>query len=60
MAEVKPKKEVDRPVPINTYLKTTKLSEPIKVMMRDLYKGLSKTLEDWNKLDEAVNNRRCN
>ena len=59
MAEAKSKVDVNRKVPINTYLKTTKLSKPIKVMMGQLYKGKSNTLDNWEKIDENTNNRRC-
>jgi len=60
MAEAKkPKIDINRTVSINTYLKTTKLSKPIQAMMRQLYKGKNKTLDDWGKIDENTNKRRC-
>lgn len=44
---------------INHYLKESKHPEAIQRMMRDLFKGRSKTLEEWKYADEKINKRRC-
>ena len=44
---------------INYYLKESKHPEEIQRMMRDLFKGRSKTLEEWKYADEKINKRRC-
>lgn len=62
MSKKNSEEEVDesRTYPINSYLKTTKLSDPLKAMMRTLYKGESHSMSEWKIIDEKVNQRRCN
>ena len=44
---------------INHYLKKSKHPEAIQRMMRDLFLGKSKTLEEWEYADKTINERRC-
>lgn len=65
MAKEKPEvnKEIkvdkNRTYPIDYFLKDSKRPEAIKRMMRDFFKGKSKTLEEWTYADKQINERRC-
>ncbi len=49
----------ERTYPIDYFLKDSKRPEAIKRMMRDLFKGRSKTLAEWENADKTINERRC-
>lgn len=51
-------KKDERKYSIDFYLEKAKLSEPIKEMMKQLFKGQAKTLEEWAIVDEGINQRR--
>jgi len=53
------KDDKTRTYPINYFLKDLDRPEGVKRMMRDLFKGRSKTLEEWQYADDKLNNRRC-
>ena len=55
----KEKIDPNREISIKAYLRTTELEKPIQVMMEQLFKGRNHTLDDWKKIDENTNNRRC-
>ena len=52
-------KEKDRTYPVDYYLKTTEHVDQIKQMMRDMFPGVSHTLEQWKAIDSDINSRRC-
>lgn len=53
-------KEKDkRKYPVNFYLKESKRPVQIQRMMKDLFRGQVKTLEEWENADNQINNRRC-
>lgn len=41
------------------YLKDKDHPEAIKRMMKQLYKGKSKTMTEWETIDKNMNERRC-
>jgi len=44
---------------IDYYLRESKLSDPLKQMMKDLFHGQNHTMEEWKKIDDNTNKRRC-
>ena len=59
LKEKEPKKEKIRKFTVNHYLKTTDHPEKIKQMMKSLFKGECRTLEEWSNSDEKINKGRC-
>lgn len=53
------KEVVERKFSIDHYLKDSKLSDPLKKMMKGLYRGQTKTMKDWKSEDDKVNKGRC-
>ena len=52
-------KPVERTFPIKLYLEKTKHKESIKKMMISLFPEDSKTMIEWEKVDNEINKRRC-
>ena len=53
------KKEEKRTYPIRVYLEKTDHVEAIKKMMVTLYPEVSQTMDEWEIIDNEINNRRC-
>lgn len=53
------KDKVGRKFSIDFYLRESKLSDPLKKMMRDLFHGQNHTMEEWKTIDDSTNKRRC-
>ena len=45
----------ERKYSVNVYLKDSKLSEPLKQVMRELFHGKYKTLSEWEEADKSIN-----
>jgi hypothetical protein len=52
--------EKARTFSVNHYLKGTELSKPLQRMMKDLYHGQAKTMDEWKEIDKKTNKERCN
>ena len=51
--------KINRKYSVDYYLRTTDLSGPLQQVMKEMYKGVQKTLEDWKLEDQKINQRRC-
>jgi hypothetical protein len=51
--------KVARTFTVDYYLQDSVHPENIKRMMKDLFKGQNKTLEQWKEAEKSIMTRRC-